>query len=168
MNRGAWRATVHQVAKSWSRLSDWTLTHSGGSVVENLPASAGDPRDKSSIPGVGRSLREGNSNPLQYSCLENLIGRAWCAAVHGAHTRIPSGTVACTLTFSSGLKCKKNKKIRMSHSLGNAPLAPTAPCTFPSKHLQWPFLCLSAQLDCKLHRAGVRILLGSACFYFSV
>ena len=45
----------------------------GGSVVKNLPASAGDPRDKSSIPGLGRSLWEGNSNPLQYSCLENLI-----------------------------------------------------------------------------------------------
>ena len=28
--------------------------------------------------------REGNGNPLQYSCLENLVGRgAWWAAVHG-------------------------------------------------------------------------------------
>ena len=28
--------------------------------------------------------REGNGNPLQYSCLENLMGRgAWWAAVHG-------------------------------------------------------------------------------------
>ena len=31
-----------------------------------------------SIPGLGRSLEEGNSNPLQYSCLENPMGRgAW-------------------------------------------------------------------------------------------
>ena len=31
-----------------------------------------------SIPGSGRSPEEGNSNPLQYSCLENLMdGRAW-------------------------------------------------------------------------------------------
>ena len=30
------------------------------------------------------SLREGNSTPLQYSCLENLMdGGAWWAAVHG-------------------------------------------------------------------------------------
>ena len=31
-----------------------------------------------------RHLREGNGNPLQYSCLENPMGRgAWWAAVHG-------------------------------------------------------------------------------------
>ena len=30
------------------------------------------------IPGLGRSPGEGNGNPLQYSCLENLMdGRAW-------------------------------------------------------------------------------------------
>ena len=35
------------------------------------------------IPGSGRSLREGNGNPLQYSCLENPIDRrAWKATVH--------------------------------------------------------------------------------------
>ena len=27
------------------------------------------------IPGLGRSLGEGNSNPLQYSCLENSMDR---------------------------------------------------------------------------------------------
>ena len=53
----------------------------GGSVVKNLSASAGD---KSSIPGLGRSPGGGNGNPLQYSCLENLVDRgAWWAAVHG-------------------------------------------------------------------------------------
>ena len=26
MNRGAWRATVYEAAKSWSWLSDWTIT----------------------------------------------------------------------------------------------------------------------------------------------
>ena len=36
----------------------------GGSLVKNLPASAGATGDKSSIPG------ERNGNPLQYSCLE--------------------------------------------------------------------------------------------------
>ena len=34
----------------------------------NLLVSAGD---TGSIPGLGRFLGEGNSNPLQYSCLEN-------------------------------------------------------------------------------------------------
>ena len=37
------------------------------------------------IPASGRSLGVGNSNPLQYSCLENHIDRgAWQAAVHGS------------------------------------------------------------------------------------
>ena len=37
-----------------------------------------------SIPGLGRSPGEQNSNPLQYSCLENSMDRgAWKATVHG-------------------------------------------------------------------------------------
>ena len=40
--------------------------------------------DLGSIPGSGRSPGEGNSNPLQYSCLENSIDRgAWWATVCG-------------------------------------------------------------------------------------
>ena len=40
--------------------------------------------DLGSIPGLGRPPREGNGNPLQYSCLENLVDRgAWQATVHG-------------------------------------------------------------------------------------
>ena len=46
MDREAWRAAVHGVAKSWIRLSDWT-GQSGpgspaGSVAKNLPANTGD------------------------------------------------------------------------------------------------------------------------------
>ena len=47
----------------------------GGTVVKNPPANAGDARDKSSIPGSGRSPGEGNGNPLQYSCLGNPVDR---------------------------------------------------------------------------------------------
>ena len=48
------------------------------SVVKNLPANAGDTRETGSIPGSGRSPGVGNGNPLQYSCLENLMDRgAW-------------------------------------------------------------------------------------------
>ena len=50
-------------------------------LVKNLPANAGD---LGLIPGSGRSAGKGNSNPLQYSCLENPLDRgAWQAAVHG-------------------------------------------------------------------------------------
>ena len=55
----------------------------GGSEVKNTPANAGDARDTCSIPRSGRSPGEGNGNPLQYSCLENLIDReAWRATIH--------------------------------------------------------------------------------------
>ena len=36
-------------------------------------ASAYNVGDLGSIPGLGRSSGEGNGNPLQYSCLENLM-----------------------------------------------------------------------------------------------
>ena len=53
----------------------------GGSVVKNLPANTGD---ESLIPGSRRSPGGGNSNPLQYSCLGNLMDRgAWQTTVHG-------------------------------------------------------------------------------------
>ena len=52
-------------------------------VVKNLPANAGDIRDMSLIPGLGRSSGEGHGNPLHYSCLENPMDRgAWLAMVH--------------------------------------------------------------------------------------
>ena len=58
--------------KQWDFLS--------GSVIKNLPANAGD---VGSIPGSGRSPREGNDYPLQYAYLENSMNRgawklAWC------------------------------------------------------------------------------------------
>ena len=54
----------------------------GSSVVKNLPGNAGDIRDVGLIPGLGRSLGEGNSNPLQYCILENPMDRgAWWATV---------------------------------------------------------------------------------------
>ena len=53
-------------------------------VVKNPPANAGDLRDASSVPGLGRCPGGGHGNPLQYSCLENLVKRgAWWATVHG-------------------------------------------------------------------------------------
>ena len=53
----------------------------GGLDGKESPCKTGNP---GSIPGLGRSLVEGNGNPLQYSCLENPIDReGWKATVHG-------------------------------------------------------------------------------------
>ena len=52
-----------------------------GSDGKESVCNVGDP---GSIPGLGRSPGEGNSNPLQYSCLKNSMDRgAWWATVHG-------------------------------------------------------------------------------------
>ena len=52
-----------------------------GSDGKESTCNTGDP---GSAPGLGRSLGEGNGNPLQDSCLENSMDRgAWWAIVHG-------------------------------------------------------------------------------------
>ena len=51
-------------------------------VIKNLPANAGDLRDKGLIPGSGRSPGGGHGNPLQYGCLQNPTDRGtWWAVV---------------------------------------------------------------------------------------
>ena len=53
----------------------------GGSDGEESTHNVGD---LGSIPGLGRSLGEGNGYPLQYFGLENSMHRgAWWATVHG-------------------------------------------------------------------------------------
>ena len=53
----------------------------GGSDGKDSVCNA---EDMGSIPRLGRSIGEGNGNPLQYSCLEkSMDGGAWRATVHG-------------------------------------------------------------------------------------
>ena len=50
-------------------------------MIKNPPANA---KEAGSIPGLGRSPGEENSNPLQYFYLGNCIDRGtWWAVVHG-------------------------------------------------------------------------------------
>ena len=57
MDRGVWRAIIHGVTKSRTRLSDFTFTFHfpDGSVVKNPPANT---RDADSIPGWEDPLEE--------------------------------------------------------------------------------------------------------------
>ena len=84
---GAWWAAVYGVAQSRTRLK--RLSSSSSRVFKGFhgsldgKASAYNAGDPGSVPGLGRSLGEGNGNPLQYSCLENPMDRgAWRAKVH--------------------------------------------------------------------------------------
>ena len=69
----------------WRRdrlLSPVFLGLPGGSEGKESACNAGDP---GSIPGLGGSPGGGHGSPLQYSCLENPMGRgAWQAVVYGA------------------------------------------------------------------------------------
>ena len=53
-------------------------------MVKNPPANAGDIGDAGLIPKLGGPLGAENDNPLQYSCLGNLMVRgAQQATIHG-------------------------------------------------------------------------------------
>ena len=103
MDREAWRAEIHGVTKSRTRLSDWTelkkiipphpllcdfqclMGFPGGLGGKESSCSEGD---TGLIPGSRRFPREGNGYPLQYSCLKNSLDReAWRVTVHGAPKR---------------------------------------------------------------------------------
>ena len=52
----------------FNMLSSFVMGFAGGSEVKESACNAGD---LGSIPGMGRAPEEGNSNALQYRCLEN-------------------------------------------------------------------------------------------------
>ena len=77
MDREAWRAAIHGVAKSWTRLSNWTELNwspgfPGGPLVKNPPGNAGD---TSLIPGLWR-FHTTQSNLAWAPQLQNLCSRA--------------------------------------------------------------------------------------------
>ena len=86
-SRECWHAAVHGVTKSWTWQSNRTTTammdtsllwysgFPGCGVLKNPLASAGDTRVEGLVPGLGRSPRLGNGNPLQYSCLRSSMDK---------------------------------------------------------------------------------------------
>ena len=65
---------MHVSFWKWLRVAGFP----GGLVIKNPPAEEGDAGDTGSIRALGRSPGEGNSNPLQYSCMGDPIdGGAW-------------------------------------------------------------------------------------------
>ena len=104
MGGGAWQAAIHGVAKSQTRLSDFTFTfmHWRRKWQPTSVFLPGESQGRGSLVGChlwGRTESDtteatqqqqqlvcgkGNGTPLQYSCLENPMDRgAWQAAVHG-------------------------------------------------------------------------------------
>ena len=68
-------------AKHLNNAPKYFMGFVGSSVIKTMPANDGD---ADSIPGSGRSAREENDNPLQFSCLGQPMDRgAWQAKVIG-------------------------------------------------------------------------------------
>ena len=86
MDREAWCTAVHGVLQRWTGLSNWTELNPKGRSFPGSSVgkkSACTTEELKSIPGLGRSQVKGNGNPLQYSCLKNLMDRgAWRAVVY--------------------------------------------------------------------------------------
>ena len=91
-------------------------------VVKNLPANAGDTRDMGSIAGLGRSLGEGNGDPVQYSCLENSMHRgAWWATVYGvtkSRTQLSIHALFHISSLSSWLLLYAYHEVYRKHFIG--------------------------------------------------
>ena len=85
----------------------------GGSAVRNSPDNAGD---RGLIPGSGRSPREGNGNPIQFSCLGNLMDRRALQAIeHGVAKRD-------SVQFSSAVQSCPTLCNSMDHSMPGLPV----------------------------------------------
>ena len=90
-------------------------------MVKNLPVNAAD---AGLIPGLGRSLGDGNGNPLQYSCLENPIDRGgWYIIVYGVAKesdtteRLTLMVASFDSCISSFFICKYKSMTSISESL---------------------------------------------------
>ena len=69
-------------------------------MVKNQPVNTGTVSDAGSIPWLGRSPREGNGNPLQYSFLQNSMDRGACWATVLGVTKSRTRLSTCTAQHS--------------------------------------------------------------------
>ena len=122
--QGGLACSIHGVSKCRTQLSDWTeLMYVYGAsqmalVINNPPANAGDLRDVGSIPKLRRSPGERHGNPLQCSCLENLVDRgAWRATVHRvakSRTRLKWVSMHTFIRIADSLCCTVESNATLS------------------------------------------------------
>ena len=99
---GAWWAAVYGAAQNRTRLEQpSSSSSSNGSVGKESACNAGDIGDAGLIPGLGRAPGEGNSNLLQYSCLENPMDRVFPGKPLAGHS--PKGLKESDTTRHTGM-----------------------------------------------------------------
>ena len=97
-----------RVGHDWATELNWIWASFPGSVGKESACSAGN---LGSIPGSGRSLGEGNGNPLQSSALET----DWWASVHEvakSWTRLSNWTELNWIKIHIGLNNKDGNNIQ--------------------------------------------------------
>ena len=123
MGRGAWWAAVHGVAKSRTRLSDFTFTF------------------HFSLSCIG----EGNGNPLQCSCLEKpRDGGAWWAAVSGvaqSRTRLKRLSSSSSSSMFIAQSC-----LALCNPMGCSPPGSSIHGIVQTKILEWVTISFSNDL----------------------
>ena len=140
------------------------------------------------IPGLGRSPREENGNPFQYSCLENpKDGEAWKATVHGvakSQTRLSDFTFTFTLHVSKisrvTIQPWHTSFLILNPSVGPCPvltLASFPAYSFLRRKVRWSGIPISLKMfqfvvwsmqssTSILHEAEVDVLLEFPCFLY--
>ena len=131
-------------------LKEYFALLSHASCDESFKESACNVGDLGSVPGLGRSLGEGNGYPLQHSGLENSMDKgAWWATVHGvtkSWTRLSDFT---SFQYSTLHKTKK-ETLDLNHNSVSAKKRKTKTCRhgpLPDRmsHLGEPVVCTAAE-----------------------
>ena len=108
---GQWwrqKLSINDLSSQWF-YTVGVISEPAAQMVKNPPANAGDP---CLIPGSKRSPGEGNSNSLQYSCLENPMVRgfwqSWFSLLHSSGVTLYSPYLfyiyEITTSLRAGLK----------------------------------------------------------------
>ena len=97
-------------------------------MIKNLPANAGN---VGSISASGRSPGVGNGNPLQYSCLENLMDRgAWRG--HSPRGHKESDTHTIILKQTNSWKIRSNLQLPKAGVGGRKNWMKVVDCPLPA------------------------------------
>ena len=123
---GGLQSTVWQRDRhDWS---DLTHKHNDSSVLtggSDSKESACDERDLGLIPGLEKFPREGNGNPLQYSCLENSVdGGPWRTIVHEIAKSEPTRQLTHSFRRLTAPGCVSPSEAELTWVLSLSVLAP--------------------------------------------